>query len=73
MFLVSSLTLSTFSSSSLSPKFKVTTSNPEKDGGVLFLSLPVCAFSGCGDIASAHINIQERRMRAQEPPPAGSV
>lgn len=43
MFLVSSLTPSTFSSSSLSPKFKVTISNPEKEGGILFpLSPSLC-------------------------------
>lgn len=45
MFLVASLTLCTFSSSSPSPKFKVTISNPEKDidGGVLFhLSPSLC-------------------------------
>lgn len=38
-----------------------------------FLSLPVCACSGFGEIASVHINIQERRMRAREPTPAVSM
>lgn len=41
--------------------------------GSCFLSLPVCACSGFGEIASVHVNIQERIMRAREPTPAGSV
>lgn len=73
MFLVASLTLCTFSSSSPSPKFNHL--QPWKRhrwrGLVSSLSqfVPLCF----GEIASAHTKIQEKRMRAHEPTPAGSV